>query len=167
MNFGCEILLYALGTMPERAKVALQIRQLDEFDSRVKKERLPYWTDVTNMTAKLTHNPTAQLEATTSIRSNVSHLFPALIAAMDDRASLAEEFLALPNYSSVRFEKYRRYSPKKVVDLVSALLAEATAVPFGDLFNGASDETRRHVVNGWRILLFESDGSALLRRPDE
>ena len=145
-----------------RAEVARQRRQLDEFSSRVKAEQLPYWAEVTNLTAQLALSPTAQQGAVTKIRGNISRLFPALIAAMDDNASLSEEFLALPNNSPARFEKFRRYGPKKVVDLVAALLAEATSVPFGDLFNGASDETRRHVVNGWHILLLHwldaSDG---------
>ena len=145
-----------------RAEVARQRRQLDEFGSRVKTDQLPHWAKVTNLTAQLTLGPTAQQEAVTKIRGNISRLFPALIAAMDDNANLAKEFLVLPNYSPNRFEQFRRYGPKKVVDLVAALLAEATSVPFGDLFNGASDETRRHVVNGWRVLLLHwldaSDG---------
>ena len=136
-----------------RAEVAHQRRQLDEFGSRVKTDQLPHWAEATNLTAQLTLSPTAQQEAVTIIRGKISCLFPALIAAMDDNANLSEELLVLPNYSPTRFERFRRYSPKKVVDLVAALLAEATSVPFGDLFNGASDETRRHVVNGWRVLL--------------
>ena len=135
------------------AEVAHQRRQLDEFGSRVKTDQLPHWAEVTNLTAQLTLGPTAQQEAVTKIRGNISRLFPALIAAMDDNANLAKEFLVLPNFSPDRFEQFRRYGPKKVVDLVAALLAEASSVPFGDLFNGASDETRRHVVNGWRLLL--------------
>ena len=145
-----------------RAEVTRQRRQLDEFSSLVKTERLPHWAEVTNLTAQLTLSPTAQQEAVTKIRGNISRLFPALIAAMDDNANLSEELLVLPNYSPTRFERFRRYGPKKVVDLVAALLAEATSVPFGDLFNGASDETRRHVVNGWHVLLLHwldaSDG---------
>jgi hypothetical protein len=135
------------------AEVAHQRRQLDEFGSRVKTDQLPHWAEVTNLTAQLTLGPTAQQEAVTKIRGNISRLFPALIAAMDDNANLAKEFLVLPNFSPDRFEQFRRYGPKKVVDLVAALLAEATSVPFGDLFNGASEETRIHVVNGWRVLL--------------
>ena len=136
-----------------RAEVARQRRQQDEFSSRVKIERLPHWAEVTNLTAQLTLSPVAQQEAVTEIRSKISRFFPALIAAMDDNANLSEEFLALPNYSPARFERFRRYGPKKVVDLVATLLVEATYVPFGNLSNGASYETRRHVVNGWRILL--------------
>ena len=136
-----------------RAEVARQRRQLDEFSSRAKIERLPHWAEVTNLTAQLTLSPVAQQEAVTEIRSKISRFFPALIAAMDDNANLSEEFLALPNYSPARFERFRRYGPKKVVDLVATLLGEATYVPFGNLSNGASYETRRHVVNGWRILL--------------
>ena len=145
-----------------RAEVVRQRLQLTSFDSRVKVERLPCWDETTNLTAKLTLSPEAQQKAVTKIRGNISRLFPALIAAMDDNANLAKEFLVLPNFSPDRFEQFRRYGPKKVVDLVAALLAEATSVPFGDLFNGASDETRRHVVNGWRVLLLHwldaSDG---------
>ncbi len=161
-NFGAAELFTLEKAAAIRAEVARQRQQVDDFSSRVKTERLPHWAEATNLTAQLTLSPTAQQEAVTIIRGKISCLFPALIAAMDDNANLSEELLVLPNYSPTRFERFRRYSPKKVIDLVAALVAEATSISFGDLFNGASDETRRHVVNGWHVLLIHwleaSDG---------
>ena len=76
---------------------------------------------------------------------------PAIIDLMDDRRELATKALSLRNYAPDRFEEFRLYGPKLIVDAVAAILNQITHEDFGFIYNGATDAERNRTVAGWRI----------------
>lgn len=78
---------------------------------------------------------------------------PAIIARMDDRRTLPENYIALKNNSPGAFEAIRQYGPEKVVDALAAILNQLTGQHFGFIYNGATDKQRAETVAAWRKFL--------------
>ncbi len=76
---------------------------------------------------------------------------PTIVASMDDRRQLPVRELTLKNRAADAFEAQRRYSPKRVVDGIAAVLNQLTGESFGSLYNGARDEERAIAVQAWTL----------------
>ncbi|MBL4618376.1 MAG: hypothetical protein JKY46_11840 [Robiginitomaculum sp.] len=76
---------------------------------------------------------------------------PAIIAQLDNRRRLNHRYITLKNHSPDRFEAFRHYSPKLMVDALTAILSQLTGQSFGTIYNGATDEKRTNIINGWRV----------------
>jgi len=74
---------------------------------------------------------------------------PYIIKHMDSRKKLLVRAIVLEN-PPTSFEVYRHYRPELVVDAVVAILNQLTGMYFGNVYNGADDETRARTVAGWR-----------------
>jgi hypothetical protein len=77
---------------------------------------------------------------------------PAMIALMDDRRDLAVKQISLKNPPG-HWEAMRHYGPKKVVDLLDAILNDLVGFG-GSITNGGSESERKQAVDGWRIYLY-------------
>ena len=77
---------------------------------------------------------------------------PAIIGRMDDRRDLPDPNIALTNKSPDAFENQRYYGPKKVVDVLDAILDQITG-RFGSIVNGATDAERTDAIREWRDFL--------------
>lgn len=79
---------------------------------------------------------------------------PSMICLMDDRRELAVKRISLKNNWPDAWEAYRHYSPKLVVDVMSAILNQITGESFGEIYGGGSEEERRCAVDAWRVYLW-------------
>ena len=79
---------------------------------------------------------------------------PTIICQMDDRRELAIKSITFKNNFPNSTEKSRHYTPQVVTDVLAAILNQVTWNSFGYIFDGASEEERISVINGWRIYLW-------------
>jgi hypothetical protein len=76
---------------------------------------------------------------------------PAIVALMDDRRMLKTPSILLENHAENRFEKFRHYGPKQVVDGLAAILNQITGSSYGFIYNGATPAKRDAAVAAWRV----------------
>jgi hypothetical protein len=79
---------------------------------------------------------------------------PTIICQMDDRRELAIKSITFKNKSPDGTEKTWHYTPQVVTDVLAATLNFVSWNSFGYIFDGASEEERVSVINGWRIFLW-------------
>jgi hypothetical protein len=79
---------------------------------------------------------------------------PTIICQMDDRRELAIKSITFKNKSPDGTEKTWHYTPQVVTDALAATLNFVSWNSFGYIFDGASEEERVSVINGWRIFLW-------------
>ena len=79
---------------------------------------------------------------------------PTIICQMDDRRELAIKSITFKNNFPNSTEKSRHYTPQVVTDVLAAILNQVAWNSFGYIFDGASEEERISVINGWRIYLW-------------
>jgi hypothetical protein len=90
---------------------------------------------------------------------------PAIIAQMDDRRDLQDPRIALTNKSPDAWEGRRFYGPKKIVDVLAAILNQITGEDFGFIYNGdVTDAERTKTIEGWREFLRKKPKSMLCGR---
>ena len=76
---------------------------------------------------------------------------PAIISLMNDYRPLPSNRISFINKSKNSFEAIRHYGPEVVVDALAAILNQITGKSYGSIYNGATDNERRHTINGWKI----------------
>ncbi len=79
---------------------------------------------------------------------------PTIICQMDDRRELAIKSITFINNFPNSTETTRHYTPQVVTDVLAATLNQVAWNSFGYIFDGASEEERVSVINGWRIFLW-------------
>lgn len=80
---------------------------------------------------------------------------PYIIRHMNDYRKLPVQSISLVNTSPNSFEGLRHYSPKVVVDVLSAILSQIEKQSFyPSISNGGSQTQRENEVNAWKIWLF-------------
>lgn len=79
---------------------------------------------------------------------------PTIICQMDDRRELAIKSITFKNKFPDGTEKTWHYTPQVVTDVLAATLNFVSWNSFGYIFDGASEEERVSVINGWRIFLW-------------
>ena len=77
---------------------------------------------------------------------------PGIIVEMENCADLPLHEISLPNRVAV-FECRRLYSPRKVADVLDAILEHDVGMSCGNISSGASHEERMHTINWWKIFL--------------
>lgn len=76
---------------------------------------------------------------------------PSIIARLDDRRPMKDRGISFKNASPEAFEAVRHYSPKQVVDALSAVLNRITGEHFFGISNGAPDAQRDREIAAWRL----------------
>jgi hypothetical protein len=113
----------------------------DEFEGPVKEL-------ISKMLVKET-----QQEAVYALQKLDPRAAPSIIRLMDDDRTLPRKrtlFINPPGF----FETYRHYSPGVVVDVLATVLPGLVRQsPFGQIYNGSTDQERKQVVDAWRVYL--------------
>ncbi|MHC4778749.1 MAG: hypothetical protein ACYTFG_09265 [Planctomycetota bacterium] len=78
---------------------------------------------------------------------------PAMVMLMDDRRDLPVKRISFPNPPG-HWEGVRHYGPKKVVDLLDAILNHLFGHG-GNIVNGGTEFQRARAVEEWRIFLYK------------
>lgn len=77
---------------------------------------------------------------------------PYLVGHLADSRPLPIRAISLTNKAPGAFEGLRDFAPETVHDALAAILNQLTGQSFGNVYNGASRETRQNNVLAWRHL---------------
>lgn len=149
INSGNEGLI---SSTPERrrelqSEISRQIYILENWSPN---PSVPHYRKVLSLIEQIETNKNKSA-AFRQLESLGAEAVPAMIAQMDNRSPIPNTTLALKNLASDAFEGYRQYGPETVVDAIAAILNQITGESFGFIYNGGSEDERRHTVNAWRI----------------
>jgi hypothetical protein len=118
------------------------------IDNNLYNEVNNYIINITNISFE--HNSFEKLEDMGKIA------VPYIILLLDNFNELPIKSIVLRNKSKNAFEANRQYSPKLVIDALTAILNQITGERFGSIYNGeATQEERILVLKGWRVYLYK------------
>jgi len=137
-----------------RREIMLQKELLARFQELAPPEKEPLYRKVKELIDAATSKET-QMDAFRQLEDLGPKAVPAIIMLMDDHRDLAIPRIALSNPPKA-WEAIRQYSPKKVVDAMSAILNQLTGQTFGDIESGGSEMERKETVDGWRIYMLKT-----------
>lgn len=89
---------------------------------------------------------------------------PSIVGRMDDRRSLPDPHMSLRNKSLYGYPDERHYIAIQVVDALAVILNQLTGQDFWS-HNGATDEERTRMIQGWRKFLQSTPAPDLCDSP--
>ena len=109
-------------------------------------------------------NADAEQKAFSDLEALGCTAVPAIIERMDDRRKLPNQDVSLPNKSLYAFRDRRHFGVVQVVDALAIILNQLTGHDFWP-HNGATDEERTRMIQGWRMYLQSTPSAHLCDSP--